>query len=227
MLARDGIAHHLGIDVARMRVGPVEPEPLGHVDDDRPVLARLPGSGAPCGHLHLAVGVGDGAVLLRPCRCRPDHVGVFRRLGQEDVLDDEVLELGEGLARMLHVRVRHRRVLAHDVHAADRVGVHRVHDLDHREAALGIELRPPQLLVEAAHLRILDRLVVGEEHRDQAGVGRALHVVLAAQRCRPVPGRPIWPVERASAIRQRVLSVPWMCWLTPMPQKMIAASARA
>ena len=27
----------------------------------------------------------------------------------------------------------------------------------------------------------------------------------------------------ASAIRQRELSVPWTCWLIPMPQKMIEA----
>ena len=34
----------------------------------------------------------------------------------------------------------------------------------------------------------LDRLVVGQEHRDQAGVGGALHVVLAAQRMQPGAG---------------------------------------
>ncbi len=36
-----------------------------------------------------------------------------------------------------------------------------------------------------------------------------------------MPLRPIWPVVRASAIRQRELSVPCTCWLMPMPQKMI------
>ena len=41
--------------------------------------------------------------------------------------------------------------------------------------------------------------------------------------CSPVPGRPIWPVMLASAIRQRTLSVPWVCWLTPMPQRIIDA----
>ena len=45
--------------------------------------------------------------------------------------------------------------------------------------------------------------------------------------CSPVPGRPIWPVISDSAIRQRALSVPWVCCETPMPQKMIALSARA
>ena len=45
--------------------------------------------------------------------------------------------------------------------------------------------------------------------------------------CSPVPGRPTWPQRSASEIRQRELSVPWMCWLIPMPQKIIAARARA
>ena len=30
-----------------------------------------------------------------------------------------------------------------------------------------------------------------------------------------------------SAIKQRALSVPWVCWEMPMPQKMLAALARA
>jgi hypothetical protein len=42
-----------------------------------------------------------------------------------------------------------------------------------------------------------------------------------------VPGRPIWPHIIASEIRQRALSVPWVCCDTPMPQKMIARSASA
>ena len=45
--------------------------------------------------------------------------------------------------------------------------------------------------------------------------------------CRPEPGLPIWPVTAHSAIRQRALSVPWMCWLTPMPQRIIEALACA
>ena len=88
----------------------------------------------------------------------------------------------ERLARVVEVGVRHRRIFAHDVHALDLVGVDRVHDLDHGQAALGIELHAPGLLVLGADFRILHRLVVGEEHRDQAGVGSALHVVLPAQR---------------------------------------------
>ena len=70
-----------------------------------------------------------------------------------------------------------------------------VHDLDDGQPALGVERRAPELLEHGAELGVLDRLVVGEEHRDQAGVGGALHVVLAAQRMQArCPGRPTWPV---------------------------------
>jgi len=104
------------------------------------IVSQLLASGA---DLHLPVGVGDGAVLLRPGRGRQYDIGVFRGLGQEDVLDDEVFELGERLARMLDIGVRHRRVLAHDVHAPDLVAVHRVHDLDDGQPALVVERGVP------------------------------------------------------------------------------------
>ncbi len=45
--------------------------------------------------------------------------------------------------------------------------------------------------------------------------------------CSPEPGRPTCPHISASEIRQRELSVPWMCCDTPMPQKIIAALAPA
>ena len=41
--------------------------------------------------------------------------------------------------------------------------------------------------------------------------------------CNPVPGRPIWPLIMHSAIRQRALSVPWMCCDMPIPHKIIEA----
>ena len=63
----------------------------------------------------------------------------------------------------------------------------------------GIELDAPGGLVLGADLGVLHRLVVGEEHRDQAGVGGALHVVLAAQRMQPGAG----PADLAADQRQR------------------------
>ena len=63
--------------------------------------------------------------------------------------------------------------------------MHGVHDLDDGQTALVVERGLPQLLEFRADLRVLDRLVVGIEHRDQPGIGGALNVVLAAQRVEP------------------------------------------
>ena len=110
-----------------------------------------------------------------------------------------MFELGQRLARMLHIGVGHRRVLAHDVHALDLVAMHRVHDLDDGQPALVVERGLPQLLEFRADLGVLDRLVIGVDHRDQPGVGGALHIVLAAQRVQPGAG----PADLAGDQRQR------------------------
>ena len=64
---------------------------------------------------------------------------------------------------------------------------------------LGSSLTPQQALGLGADLRVLHRVVVGKEHRDEAGVGGALHVVLAAQRMQPGAG----PADLAGDQRQR------------------------
>ena len=183
MVERAHRALHLGEDLARVGVVPVEAEAAGELLDDPPVRPRLAGQrhgGA--AELDLAVGVGDGAVLLGPGRGGQDHVGELRGLGDEEVLHDQVLEPGERGAGVVEVGVGHRRVLAQDVHAAHLSGGDRVHGLDHGEAGLGGERRRPQLLEGGAVLRVAHRAVVGQHHRDEAGIRGALHVVLPAQR---------------------------------------------
>ena len=166
---------------------PVEAEAARDLLDDPPVGAGVAGQGhGGAAHLHLAVGVGDGAVLLGPGRGRQDDVGELRGLGDEEVLHDQVLELGERAAGVLEVGVGHRGVFALDVHAADGAVVDGMHDLDHGEAGLVREGtvggRVPQLLEGGADLRVAHRLVVGEDHRDETSIRRTLHVVLPAQR---------------------------------------------
>ena len=128
MLFSDGIIErHLVEDLARMGVAPGEADALREILDQLPVLARLAGRADDgTADLHLAVGVGEGAPFLRMGGGRQDHVGEPRRLGEEDVLDDEVLQMGERLADMALVGVRHGRVLAHDVHALDAALMHGV-----------------------------------------------------------------------------------------------------
>ena len=58
----------------------------------------------------------------------------------------------------------------------------------------------PQSVLEAgAAAGVADRPIVGEDHRDQAGVGGPLDVVLAAQRVQPGAG----PADLAADQRQR------------------------
>ena len=92
--------------------------------------------------LHLPIGVGERAPLLRMRRGRQHDVGVPGRLGQEDILHDEMLERGKRLARVLLVGVRHRGVLALMYMALDRTGLDRVHDLDDGQPALRSSVRP-------------------------------------------------------------------------------------
>src|SRR5919108_2651019 len=81
--------------------------------------------------------------------------------------------------------VRHGRVLAHDVHAPDFVLMDGVHDLDHSESRLGIELRAPELLELGAYRRVIDPLIIGVNHGDKPDIRGPLHVVLAAQWMEP------------------------------------------
>src|SRR3954454_11086328 len=175
--------HELVEDLARVVVVHRQADAVAHLLDDLPVLARLARRVehlAP--ELHAAVGVRVRAVLLEVRGRGQDHVGELGRLGQEDVLDDEELEGRERLADLVDVRVRQERVLAHHVHAAHAALERGGDDLGDRQALVRVERDAPRLLEALAHAGRVDRLVVRIHHRDQAGVGRALHVVLAAQR---------------------------------------------
>ena len=122
-----------------------------------------------------------------------------RGLGDEQVLHHQMLEFCQRLARVLQIGVRHRGILALDIHAGDLAGMDRVDDLDHGEAANRIELLMPELLERLAQIGAPDRLIIRQEHRDQPGVGSALHVVLAAQRMQPGAG----PADLPGDQRQR------------------------
>ena len=174
---------HLGVDIGRALVGPVEAHSPGDFPDDPDVVPRLAGQGERLpAHLDLPVGVGDRAGLLRPGRGRQYDIGMPGRLGQEQVLHHQMIEFGEGGAGVGGVRVGHRRILAHDVHAVDFAGEDRVDDFNHRQAALRIQRTAPKVLDRRAQVGVFDRLVVRQEHRDQPGVRRALDIVLPAQR---------------------------------------------
>ncbi len=86
---------------------------------------------------------------------------------------------------MSEVRIRHRGVLPHDEHAADLPAPRGLEDLDHRQPGARIEGGAPQRLHRGARGGVVGVVVVGQHHRDQPGIGGALHVVLPAQGMQP------------------------------------------
>ena len=64
-------------------------------------------------------------------------MGELRRLVEEEVLDHEEVELGEGLLRVVEVGLRQEGVLAHDVHRADPPVEAALDHVRHDEAGLG------------------------------------------------------------------------------------------
>ncbi|MNM80225.1 hypothetical protein D3C81_921890 [compost metagenome] len=166
-----------------MPIVPGQPEPRGQLAQDPQVLACLPGrvDRLPA-QLHRAVRIGEGASLLGEGRGGQHHIGQAGGLGQENVLHHQMVERGQRLARVLRIRVRHRRVLAHDVHAAHGACLDGLHDLHHGQARLLVQRHAPQRLEGGVGGRVIHAPVVRIHHRDQPRVGRALHVVLAAQR---------------------------------------------
>ena len=108
------------------------------------ILARLAGQvERRPSDLHLTVGIGIGAELFGMRGGRQHDIGMPGGFGEEDVLNDEMLELGKRRAGMDLVGIRHGRVFAHDVHALDRSVMDRVDDLDDGQAARsGSSVRP-------------------------------------------------------------------------------------
>ena len=100
-----GVAHLIK-DFAHMLVLPVQTESLADLLNDPQVLPGVPGwfDGLST-HLYQAVGVGETAVFFREGAGRQDHIGQVSSLCQKDVLDHQVLQCGQGLARVVGVGV--------------------------------------------------------------------------------------------------------------------------
>ena len=100
-----------------------------------------------------------------------------------------MFELGQRVAGVVDIRVGHCRVFAQYIHAANVASVDRVHDFDHGQTLFRRKVaRTPDIGEGRPHSVIHDRLVVRQEHRDQARIRSALHVVLAAQGMQPSAG---------------------------------------
>ena len=100
-----------------------------------------------------------------------------------------MIQLGQSGAGVVHIGVRHGRVLAEHIHALDVTIMNGPHDFHHGQAFfVGEVIRSPNIGKCRAHAVIGDRLIIRQEHRDQPGVRGTLHVVLPAQRVQPGAG---------------------------------------
>ncbi|KAF5042192.1 hypothetical protein DSECCO2_515170 [anaerobic digester metagenome] len=182
-----------GGDLVEDRFGTFERKLLGithfapEFADDLPVFLRLPWRVLgllPA--LDTPLGVRLGAVLLGVAGGGEHHVGEVARLGQEDVLDDQELEVLEPFLDVVEVGVGEHRVLAHDVHRFEFAGFVG-EDVDHlgdgvADSALGKLVDAPHLLHLLLRRLVGDLLVAGEDVREGSHVTGALDVVLAAER---------------------------------------------
>ena len=131
--------------------------------------------------LHHAISIGHGSAFLRPRGRRQNDISQIGRFRQKNVLHDQPVKICQRCARVIQIGVGHGRVLAHDVHTANFALACRVDDLDHSQSGHVIELSIPQFFEFGVSLRVVNALVIGKHHRDQTGIGRALHIVLSTQ----------------------------------------------
>ena len=100
---------------------------------------------------------------------------------QEDVLHDEEVEPLDRLAGVRQIRFGQQRVLADDVHAADAALEDRFDHVGGAQTFFCRQRRAPGRAEAGEHIG--DKaLIAGQRVGDAAGVARALHVVLPAQR---------------------------------------------
>ena len=133
--------------------------------------------------LHPALGVGDRALVFAPVGGRGQHdVGELRGRGQEDVLDDEVVQPFQEVPGMAGVGLGLGRVLADAVQRPQPAGLHRLEHLGQVHPRLRRDRRAPHGLEARPRLGVTEVVAAGQLRRDRAHVAAALHVVLPTQR---------------------------------------------
>ena len=171
--AADLVPDGLGVGLA-----PVGAHPVRQVEDDRQVVAGPDRRLDRLAHaLDAPLRVGDGPLRLRPGGAgRQDHVGQFRGLRQEQVLDDQELQPRQQLDGASLVGLRLDGVLADAVDGGQLATLHRVEHAGQVPAALWRDGDAPLVVELGAQRIVLDVL----EARS-AGPG--------ARPCRRHPGR--------------------------------------
>jgi hypothetical protein len=157
MPAIDGMVCRISSNTLDARSANQAQPPASH--DDRKVLPRFAGRFKRlAAKLHRAIGVGEGAGFLRESGRGQDDVGEIAGLGQEDILHHQHVQLRQGFACMTDIGIGHRRVFAHDVHAANFSRVHGIHDFHDSQPGYRIELGAPYCLEARADVPLSTRM---------------------------------------------------------------------
>ena len=90
-------------DLGRMGVGHRIAHQGRNLADDLPVGQAGDGFDRFSDPLNPALAVGEGPVLFCKTGAWQDHIGVFCRLGREDILNNQELDFVQGLAHMVEI----------------------------------------------------------------------------------------------------------------------------
>ena len=119
-LDRSHCLAHFGVNILGTVVGPIEANPVCDFLEYPPVLTGVAGGvDHLTRHLNLSIGIGEGSGFLGERRRRQDNIGEVGGLGQENVLNDQMVEGRQRRPCMGCIRIRHCRVFSHDIHAID------------------------------------------------------------------------------------------------------------
>src|SRR5208283_3816645 len=103
------------INLRRMAVIPVSTQPVGNVLNNLPVgsafAERLKCSVEP---LDASLGTGKGSFLLKAWRGREDNIGKAASLGEEYLLHNKEIELGQCRRHIVSVGIDQAHLLAED-----------------------------------------------------------------------------------------------------------------
>ena len=178
---------HLGDLVQHLfRRGEVEAggaHPLSQQADDLPIRLRFSQRLDRLAHsLNAPVGSCEGAIPLDERSPRQDDMSQLGRLGEEDVLYHEEVQLFQAVADVVYIGVGEHGVFSHDVEGARAAFAGPIYHVSHRHPQLvGEILHPPGRLELGFRLRRCHLLVAGIDVWQPAQVAGPLDVVLPSQ----------------------------------------------
>ena len=161
------LAHFIEDAFCAVRIMPRHAERVGQINQNVNIRACITWARYNfAATLDLAVRVGKGAIFLIIGRCWQDNISLPGCFSEENVLNHKEIKLGQCVASMMLVGVRHCWVFAHNIHGANLVRVDRIHDFDHGQSFLGVQILAPKLAIPALDLFAFYAFVVWVEHWD-------------------------------------------------------------